>query len=272
MPGRRGPSCDTPTRSTVILGAVIGGGPAEPEEPAHEPSPGVGEQGGGSDESGRVPAEIREVSFPVSLRGYDRRAVDAYVARVNSLISELEAARSPEAAVKHALEQIAQQTSGILEHAGETAEEIAVSARQQAEDTTAGAKNEAEQIVAKATTDADELLGRSKDEAETILAQARTEAAEHRQRVQDEVSALQEKAEERLRRFQTDTESVREERRTLLDDLREIAARVEAATNEADQRLPPRKRGESAPKAELDTNTEAETETTADTAEHGGGQ
>jgi DivIVA domain-containing protein len=265
-------SCDTPTSSTVILGAVIGGGPAEPEEPVNEPSPGVREQGGGSDESGRVPAEIREVSFSVSLRGYDRRAVDAYVTRVNSLISELEAARSPEAAVKQALEQLAQQTSGILQHVGETAEEIAVSARQQAEDTTAGARNEAEQIVAKASTDADELARRSKAEAETLLAQARTEAGEHRQRAHEEVSARQEEAEERMRRLQTDTESVREVRRKLLDDLREIAARVEAATNEADERLPPRKRRKSAPTAGPDTHTEAKTDTTRVTAEDGGAQ
>jgi DivIVA domain-containing protein len=256
--------------SAVILGAVIDGEPAEPEEPANESFPGFGEQRGGSDESGGVPAEIRDVSFPVSLRGYDRRAVDAYVARVNSLISELEAARSPEAAVRHALEQVAQQTSGILEHAGETAEEIAAGARRQAEDTTAGAKNEAETVVAKARTDADELLGRAKAEAETMLAQARTEAAEHRQRVEGEVSALQEEAEGRMSRLRTDTESVREERRKFLDDLREIAAQVETAAKDADERLPSREPGKSAPKAGRDTHTDAETEPTAVSVEDGG--
>ena len=43
----------------------------------------------------QVPAEIRDVSFPVSVRGYDRRAVDVYINRVNRVIAELEVSRSP---------------------------------------------------------------------------------------------------------------------------------------------------------------------------------
>ena len=49
-----------------------------------------------------VPTEIRNVSFPASVRGYDRAAVDAYVKRVNRAIAELEVGRSPHAAVRHA--------------------------------------------------------------------------------------------------------------------------------------------------------------------------
>jgi DivIVA domain-containing protein len=91
----------------------------------------------------RVPSEIRNVSFPASVRGYDRRAVDTYVIRVNRLIAELEATRSPEAAVRHALEQAGEETSGLLQRAGETAEEITVGARQEADESTARAQAEA---------------------------------------------------------------------------------------------------------------------------------
>jgi DivIVA domain-containing protein len=79
-----------------------------------------------------TPKEIRNVSFPGSVRGYDRSAVDAYVTRVNRVIAELQVRSSPRAAVRHALEQVGEQTSGILQRAREAAEEITASARQEA--------------------------------------------------------------------------------------------------------------------------------------------
>ena len=50
-----------------------------------------------------IPKEIRNVSFPGSVRGYDREAVDDYVKSVNRVIAELEISSSPRAAVRHAL-------------------------------------------------------------------------------------------------------------------------------------------------------------------------
>jgi DivIVA domain-containing protein len=62
-----------------------------------------------------VPAAIRDVSFPSAARGYERRAVDAYVNQVNRLIAELEVSRSPQAAVRHALERVGEQTKALDE-------------------------------------------------------------------------------------------------------------------------------------------------------------
>jgi DivIVA domain-containing protein len=228
---------------------VIGADRTEPEEPVSD----TPEHGADSHDSGRVPAEIRDVSFAVSLRGYDRDAVDDYVARVKNLISELEAARSPEAAVRHALEQVAEQTSRVLESAGKTAEEIGLNARRQAEETTASAESKAAEIRAQAQKESEELLGRSKTEAETLLSQARTEAAEERQRAEEEISARWREAEERMHRLRSDTDSVRDERRKLVEDVREIAARVEAAANDADERYPPQQRGKARAEAVPDT-------------------
>jgi DivIVA domain-containing protein len=59
----------------------------------------------------RVPAEIRNVSFPVSARGYDRRSVDAYIIRLNRLIAELEATLAG-AVRRHALEEAKEQNGG----------------------------------------------------------------------------------------------------------------------------------------------------------------
>src|SRR5262245_52054499 len=51
-----------------------------------------------------VPAEILDVSFPIAVRGYERRAVDEHITRVNRVIAELKVSASPPAAVRHALD------------------------------------------------------------------------------------------------------------------------------------------------------------------------
>ncbi len=88
--------------------------------------------------------------FPVALRGYDRLAVDAYVQRTSQLVAELQATRSPEAAVRRALERVGEQISGILQRAHETAEQITAQSRREAEDRLEQARVEAAEIAAAA--------------------------------------------------------------------------------------------------------------------------
>ena len=67
--------------------------------------PGVGKPSPGAPETEHelghlrqyVPGDLLDVSFPVSVRGYDRGAVDAYVRRVNRVIAELKVTASPPA-------------------------------------------------------------------------------------------------------------------------------------------------------------------------------
>ena len=246
----------------VILGAVVSGESLEPDQENGEPTQDSSEEGEGSMEARVLATEIRDVSFPVSVRGYDRRTVDDYVARVNRLTAELEATRSPEAAVKRALEQVGEQTSGLLERAGETAEEITVGARREADETMARAHGEAEEIGAKARTEADEILARSNAEAETTVTQARQDAGDHRQRAEQEIAALREEAETRMRELHTDTEAIRQERSQLLTDLRAIAARVEEVASGADARFPGREPAESTEEATPEREREAGPEQT----------
>jgi DivIVA domain-containing protein len=90
--------------------------------------------------------EVRNVSFPTVMRGYDRDAVDDYIERVNRLIAELEISRSPESAVRHAVAQVSEETRGILERAHETAEEITARSRSRADDRLQEAEREAEAV------------------------------------------------------------------------------------------------------------------------------
>jgi DivIVA domain-containing protein len=232
---------------------------------ADEASP----QTGPRESEPRVPREIRTVSFPSSRRGYDRSAVDAYVERVNRVIAELEAGRSPQAAVRHALDRVTEQVGGILQRARETAEEITASAREETEESTARAKAEAVAIVVDASTEADaakaeaeEHVAKASAEADAILARSRAEAAERLQHSEDEVAALREQAEARMREIQADTDAVWQERRELLHDIRAMAARLEEMASGAAARFPPRESAEPADEEMQEPATTAETEPT----------
>jgi DivIVA domain-containing protein len=93
---------------------------------------------------------VADVEFPTSLRGYDRLAVDAYVQRTSQLVAELQATRSPDAAIRRALERVGEEVSGILQRAHETAAQVTAQSRSEAEDRLEVARREAAQIVSTA--------------------------------------------------------------------------------------------------------------------------
>jgi DivIVA domain-containing protein len=212
---------------------------------------------------------IRNVSFPGAVRGYDRSAVDAYVKRVNRVIAELEMRSSPRAAVRHALEQVGEQTSGILQRARETAEEITTSARREADETTARAKAEAAEIVVNASTEVDraraessELIAKATAEGERILAESRVEAERLLARTRDEAAALREEGEARLRELHADIATTWKERRELLDNVREIATKLENAATRAAARVAPAGSGERAEETRTQPDVAPEPEQT----------
>ena len=53
------------------------------------------------------PLAVVNADFPVALRGYDRIAVDAYVKQTSQLVAELQATRSPEAAILYSVDAMA---------------------------------------------------------------------------------------------------------------------------------------------------------------------
>ncbi len=102
---------------------------------------------------------VADVDFPLALRGYDRLAVDAYVKKTSLLVAELQATRSPEAAIRRALERVGEQISGILQRAHETAAEITAQSRREAEDRLEAARREATSLVTLAEQRVKELDG-----------------------------------------------------------------------------------------------------------------
>jgi hypothetical protein len=93
-----------------------------------------------------VPA-VADVEFPTALRGYDRLAVDSYVQKTSQLVAELQATRSPDAAIRRALERVGEEVSGILQRAHEAGAQITFQSRSEAEDRLEAARREAAQIV-----------------------------------------------------------------------------------------------------------------------------
>ncbi|MGI8715541.1 MAG: DivIVA domain-containing protein [Solirubrobacteraceae bacterium] len=152
------------------------------------------------------PLATIDADFQTTLRGYDRVAVDEYVQRTRRLVAEMQATRSPEAAVRRALERVGEQISGILQRAHETAEQITGQSRSEAEDRLEQARSEAHHIAAVAEQrvrdlDADtdriwlerqRIVADAEDLAGQLVALAR-EAAE-RFPTDDEVAAAQAQA------------------------------------------------------------------------------
>ncbi len=237
----------------VILGAVVDDESSRADE-GEKLSPAAPEEEHGFGElRPYVPADILDVSFPVSVRGYDRRAVDGYVKRVNRVIAELKVSASPPAAVRHALDQAGEKVQGLLQAAREAAEEITASAREEAEESTAHAKAEAAELVvnssaeadrvkaaaddlianaradaddavAKAKAEADGTLAEASAEAQNTLASSQAEADERLERLREELAGLRDEAETRMREIEADTEAVWAERRRLLDEIGRMAS------------------------------------------------
>jgi DivIVA domain-containing protein len=90
--------------------------------------------------------EIGERSFPIVMRGYDRAAVDAFVQEVREMIADLESRQSQESVVQRALAEVGEETTGILQRAHETADEIAARSRSQAEGRIQRAEREADLV------------------------------------------------------------------------------------------------------------------------------
>ncbi|HEX8854335.1 MAG TPA: DivIVA domain-containing protein, partial [Thermoleophilaceae bacterium] len=127
-------------------------------------------------ERDRMVERARDVEFPSALRGYEREAVDRYVEQVNRLISELELSSSPESAVRHALEEVSEETRELLQRAHETADEITMRSRSKADDRLQQAEKEAAEAREAASRDVQETRDAAAREVQELTERARREA------------------------------------------------------------------------------------------------
>src|SRR5215203_5858825 len=135
------------------------------------------------------------------MRGYDREAVDRYVSRVNQVLAELQITAAPESAIRHALEQVTDETKGLLERAHETADEITRRSRSQADDRLQRAEREVQ-----------ELHDASEQEARELRAEAARD--------------VRDAAEARVAELEADARAILEERARLISELRDLVRRL----------------------------------------------
>jgi DivIVA domain-containing protein len=136
---------------------------------------------------------IREHSFPLAVRGYERQAVDDFVEQVADLVAELEGRQTRETVVQRALDQVGEETAGILQRAHQAADELAARSRSQAEGRIQRADREAELLRRQADEYAEKVIVDTQllwDERQRLLDDLRQLA--------DEVLATADEAAERV--------------------------------------------------------------------------
>jgi len=219
----------------------------------------------------RILKDARSVEFPVGLRGYERGAVDRYVEKMSRLITELEMSSSPEAAVRHALDEVSEETRDILQRAHQTADEITARSRSKADDRLQQAERESEELHESALRRAAEARDAAKAEADQLRETADREVAELRANADREIAALREKvaretqqlrattereadetlaaarrdademrdsAETRARELARSAETIWRERRRLIDDMRAVGDQLVAIGDTEGKRFP----------------------------------
>ena len=137
---------------------------------------------------------LGNVSFPLAVRGYDRRAVDDFVQEVRTLVAELESTQTREGVVQRTLDELGEETAGILQRAHETADEIAARSRAQADGRLQRAEREAEIVRREADEYAEQVVVDTR-----LLWEERQRLIEDIRQLADEVLATADDAMERVK-------------------------------------------------------------------------
>ena len=208
----------------------------------------------------RILKDARTVEFPAALRGYDRAAVDRYVERMSRLITELEMSSSPEAAVRHALDEVSEETRDILQRAHQTADEITARSRSKADDRLQQAERESEELhesalrhVAQERDAGNQEAAQLRETADREIAALREKVARETQKLRattqretDEMLAaarrdadeMRESAEMRARELARSAETIWRERRRLIEDMRAVGEQLVAIGETEGKRFP----------------------------------
>jgi cell division initiation protein len=136
---------------------------------------------------------IANREFPLAVRGYDRHAVDEFVQEMLQLVSDLEGRQTRESVVQRALDEIGEETAGILQRAHETADEIAARSRAQAEGRIQRAEREADMVREQASAYSEQVVVDTR-----LLWEERQRLIQDIRQLADEVLATAEDASERV--------------------------------------------------------------------------
>lgn len=152
------------------------------------------------DEIGEADEALSGPIFHQRPWGYDRAQVDSFVERTARRIEEAEMARTPDGAVKRALDSLGAETSAVLQRAHEIADDITTRSRadadarmERAEEEAAAIRRAADERVAAADADLEALWQERQrliNDIDRIAEQLRALITEADERYPDETEAV----------------------------------------------------------------------------------
>jgi DivIVA domain-containing protein len=119
---------------------------------------------------------IRNATFPVSRRGYDKQEVEKFLARLADWLETGGGDESRSDMVKRELERVGQRTGAILAQAEDSAQQIRAEAEEEARETLNAANAEAAKTRAEADSYSGEAHAKADEEARGLVADAEAQA------------------------------------------------------------------------------------------------
>jgi DivIVA domain-containing protein len=168
---------------------------------------------------------IRTATFPTGRRGYDKREVDRFLARLAEWLETGVADQGPTDAVRRELEQVGEQTAKILTEAHDVAERLRVQAEREVEGLTEGAQTQAAQKRA----EAEKILAEAQGVAETAAQKLRTEADKYATKTRTDADR---DAEQSLTKARAEAKRVVAEANERKQDIESVIADLEARRDE----------------------------------------
>jgi DivIVA domain-containing protein len=189
------------------------------------------------DETRSIVDRIRSASFGTARRGYDRRQVDDFLARVVHRLESEPVAFDPDI-VKRRLEEVGESTTGILTAAEETARKLQGEASADAQRLREAATEAAEQLRSEAKEFAEATREKASEEARRLRMDATRKAEEIIGSAEARAEELLERSLERRTVLDANIERLLDRRAEIADRLRELAAELQGLADDQPQAPP----------------------------------
>ena len=185
--------------------------------------------------SGRtgIADRLRAASFGVARRGYDRRQVDEFLARIARRIEAETGSFDPDA-LKRQLQQVGESTTGILTAAEETARKLRSDAAREADELKRSATETAERLRREASEFAETTREKATEEARRLRMEAMQKAEQATADAERRADELLEQSLERRRVLEARVGRLLEERAGIVGRLRDLSKQL-ASLAESDE-------------------------------------
>jgi DivIVA domain-containing protein len=177
-----------------------------------------------------TPDELANVSFPTTLRGYDRDEVDAFLHKVQAQMKEAERQRA-ERLYAHMGEEI----GDLLQHAKDSADEMKQEAESDAAKMRADATADASRLRDEAGADAHTMRADAEADAKKMRQEAESDAAEIRAAAERDAERRTKIADDRVRELEGEEAEARTRIKALRTELESVASHLRPLEGEKAQ-------------------------------------